>query len=447
MKAYQLFNNIFKKSNLLRIYTENVQYKAAVGNDKINHRIFKGKLMDETILISKKVFNNSYNFTTYRQKLILKGKKSNPREVSICTIRDKITLVALKEVLQELFKNEIKTSLVQTYIYDIKKTLETNKYDSFIKLDLENYYGTINHKKLFKILGKNIRKKEILTLINKSITTGTCSIGTKCKIKNTLGIPQGLPISNVLSTIYLKNFDKKHLNNKEYKYFRYVDDIFIFCNKENVKTICNSIIEELQIDYKLKVHPIENGSAKSSFGLIKDGFSYLGYVYTGKLFTIRSTTINKMENRLENLLNDYKLKKDKKFFDFVDKFNFKITGFISENEEKYGWLFFFSQLEDLTILYKLDNLVIKLFKRHDLETKNIRKFSKSFHEILYNRDKTKYIPNFSKYTTEEKKEILIKSLGGKVEKFSEDDIKYEFKKYEKSLKKEMERDLQGISYL
>lgn len=445
MKAYQLFNKIFKKNNLLRIYDENVQYKAAVGNDKINHRIFKGKLIDETTLISKKVFNNSYNFTSYRQKLILKGKKKYPREVSICTIRDKITLVALKEVLHELFKNEIKTNLVQTYISDIRKTLETNKYDSFIKLDLENYYGTIDHKKLFKILSKNIRKKEILTLINKAITTGTCSMGVKCKNKNTLGIPQGLPISNVLSTIYLKNFDKKHLENKEYKYFRYVDDILIFSKRENVNAISDSIIKELESDYKLKVHPIKEKSSKSSSDLISNGFSYLGYVYTGKYFTIRTSTINKMEKRLESLLNEYKLKKDKNFFDFVDKINFKITGFISEDQEKYGWLFFFSQLEDLRILYKLDSLVIKLFKRHNLPTENIKKFSKSFHEIIYNRDKTKYIPNFSKYSIEEKRDILIKSLGEKVKSFSEKDINYEFRKYEKNLKKEMEKDIQSIS--
>ncbi|MGB6127515.1 MAG: reverse transcriptase domain-containing protein [Psychrilyobacter sp.] len=445
MKAYQLFNSLFKKNNLLRIYDENVQYKAAVGNDKINHRIFKGKLMDEIILISKKVFNNSYNFTTYRQKLILKGKKKNPREVSICTIRDKITLVALKEVLHELFKNEIKTSLVQTYISDIRKTLETNKYDSFIKLDLENYYGTINHKKLFKILSKNIRKKEILTLINKAITTGTCSIGVKCKNKNTLGIPQGLPISNVLSTIYLKIFDKKQLENKEYKYFRYVDDILILCKRKDINKIYESIIEDLEDNYKLKVHPLKENSSKSSSGLINNGFSYLGYVYTGKLFTIRSSTINKMEKRLENLLNDYKLKKDKNFFDFIDKINFKITGFISEDQEKYGWLFFFSQLEDLTILYKLDSLVIKLFKRHNLPIENIKKFSKSFHEIIYNRDKTKYIPNFSKYTPEEKKDVLIKNLGKRAESFNVKDINYEFKKYVNAQKKETEKDIQSIS--
>lgn len=445
MKAYQLFNNIFKKSNLLRIYTENVQYKAAVGNDKINHRIFKKKLIEETALINKKVFNNSYRFTSYRQKLISKGKTKYPREVSICTIRDKITLVALKDVLHELFNDEIKTSLVQTYISDIQKTLKMNKYDSFIKLDLKNYYGTINHEKLFKILGKNIRKKEILSLINKSITTGTCSMGIKCKYKNTVGIPQGLPISNVLSTIYLKNFDKKHLENKEYKYFRYVDDILIFCKRKDINKISESIIKELEDDYKLKVHPLKENSSKSSSGLINNGFSYLGYVYTGKLFTIRSSTINKMEKRLENLLNDHKLKKDKNFFDFIDKFNLKITGFINEDQEKYGWLFFFSQLEDLTILYKLDSLVIKLFKRHNIKTENIKKFSKSFHEIIFNRDKTKYIPNFSKYTPEEKKVILIRYLGEKAESFSEKDIHYEFRKYQKSLEKESERDIQSIS--
>lgn len=154
MKAYELFKCNFKTLYLQKIYFVNVKYKSSVGNDKINHRLFEKNIDLYLNNIEKKVKNKTYKFTPYKQKLILKGKVKAPREVSMCTIRDKITLVALKELIFEVYKDEITNNLVKVYISKIQKIINEDKYNHVIKLDLKNYYGTIDHEILFKVLKK-----------------------------------------------------------------------------------------------------------------------------------------------------------------------------------------------------------------------------------------------------------------------------------------------------
>lgn len=271
-------------------------------------------------------------------------------------------------------------------------------------------------------------------------------MGIKSSKKNKRGIPQGLPISNVISSVYLKDFDRKHKQQSKYEYFRYVDDILIFCESRNSEEIKASISKELSKAYKLEVHDFNQNKDKCFSGDLKEGFSYLGYEYKEGKFTVRESTVENLEKRLEKLINDYKLKKYNSFEDFMYKFNFKVTGFINEDGEKYGWLFFFSQLEDIELLFKLDKLVEKLFKRNNIEISQRRKFSRAYHEMTYNLKNTNYVPKFKGYTLEDKRKILSSRLGKEeVKLFNDERVIHEFKKYGNFLKKDIEKDIQTFS--
>jgi len=444
MRAYESFYKRFTKNNLKKIYEENVKFKSSVGNDKVTHKVFEARLDEEIDIIYRKVINNTYKFTTYRQKLISKGKTKTPREVSMCTIRDKITLVALKEVLTDIFEKEINTDIIHTYISSIKKSLGCEFYDTAIKLDMKNFYGTINHEKLLEILGQKIRKTELITLVSKAIKAGTSPLGVRSKIENEKGIPQGLPISNILSTIYLKDFDVEHNLNLDYRYFRYVDDILILCKEKDSQLIFEKIKSSLEGEYRLDVHPLSEKSKKSSITKIKEGFDYLGYTYKDKKFTVKDGSRERVEKRIEFLINEFKHKKYTKKT-LKNRINIKITGFISEEKNKYGWLFFFSQLDDLTILYELDFFLEKVLKRNKISTKGIKKFTRTYHEILFKLDKTKYIPKFNKFTLEEKIVMLNNFFDIDYSKKTEKEIEYEFIKLQNQLKKDSERDMQNIS--
>lgn len=144
--------------------------------------------------------------------------------------------------------------------YVVNESIYTNAYshlynDIFIKLDIKNFFGSINKKRLkkeiYKDLNKYISPEDVELLINK------VTISKK-------GLPLGLKTSPILSNIYLKSFDIKLYNIlkkikcKNLIYTRYADDMIIsfqktFKYKNQIKKILN-IVDMLVEKYYLKIN-------------------------------------------------------------------------------------------------------------------------------------------------------------------------------------------------
>ena len=127
------------------------------------------------------------------------------------------------------------------------------------------------------------------------------------------------------------------------------------------------------------------------------------------------------------------------------KLNLKITGFILESH-KYGWLFFYSQITDLSLLFHLDDVVQKLIKRYKLEGKIIiKRFVRTYAEIHMALHETKYIPNLDDLKLEDKKAILSDiyqmDLTDKDERF----VEIQFHKIMKREIRDIEKDIENIS--
>ena len=97
---------------------------------------------------------DEYNFSPYLEKLISKGRNKAPRVISIPTIKDRIVLYALKEVLHELFPECVNTELVNKKIKDIFSYLGVSGETKIIRLDIKDFYGSINQKILFDKINK-----------------------------------------------------------------------------------------------------------------------------------------------------------------------------------------------------------------------------------------------------------------------------------------------------
>ncbi|PEE96966.1 hypothetical protein CON21_30800 [Bacillus thuringiensis] len=444
MAVYKDFNKYFKFENLESLYIEKISHKPSMGIDGINKKSFESNLNTYISIVNRKVFNSSYNFTPYKEKLISKGKNKHPRIISVPTLRDKLTLATIHKILSNAYSLNIKQELVQTTIAKIKKAIELDKYDYFIKLDIETFYDRIDHEILLKKLKRKVRKKELLNLIMKALKTPTINVNTqKPYIDNEKGVPQGLSISNILANVYMNDLDKELNTNNKFAYFRYVDDILILCKEED-KAYIEKKIEKKIKQLGLDVHPDKNISGC----LLTEEFTFLGYKIQNQSLRVLERNVHKLEKSIAEVFTCYKYSDFKRTNEFVWSLNIKITGGIIQ-QNKYGWLFFYSQINNLKVLYKLDWYITQLWKKfgiNKVERKYIKSFVKSFNEISFNRSKTKYIPNFDKYTIQQKKILLTDIFEIKnVDHFSEERIDRYFKKYVFNTIKKLDKDIQHIS--
>ena len=285
----------------------------------------------------------------------------------------------------------------QVIINDISNNLPN--FDSFIKLDVSSFYASIKHNVLLRKLRTKIKKPEIIDLIQNAIKTDALIYPVREKVKRQereLGIPEGLPISNSLANIYLANLDEKYGDLPGIKYYRYVDDILILLNQKDLQTVKKAIIRDLK-RLGLKTND------KNADGHISQGFEYLGYFLSSSGITVRNSSILKVEQSFEELI--IKMKKEPP--EYTEwKLNLKITGFIYGGN-KYGWMFFYSQISDISLLFRLDDLVEKLLDRYGVDPSIKRKrFVRTYHEIRQALHTTAYVPNFDKYTIDDKRRVV-----------------------------------------
>lgn len=353
----------------------------AVGIDGTSKEKFDEILDNELSLIQRKIENNTYDFSFYKQKLIVKSMNKT-REISIPTLRDKLVIKYLDFYIRDKFEEVTKNILNAQQI--IKKVKDSkNKYDSFIKVDIQNFFPSINHEILVNKLKSKIDDETILNLITKVITQSTVDVNTpfkqRIKYNNKVGVPQGLSISGLLSEIYLFDLVQKYSKKDNLEFFRYVDDVLIFCKKSDIEEITKSLKSDFE-DLKLTIHDFAINSNKSSFGNINEPFEFLGYKFEDELRSVRETSIQKMYSNISKIFTLYKNKKYSSKEEFITRLNLKITGCVIDGK-KYGWISFFSLINDYTLLFMLDKFVEKSCKNFNINYEEIKKFSRAIYEI------------------------------------------------------------------
>ncbi|MCX8074209.1 MAG: reverse transcriptase/maturase family protein [Clostridia bacterium] len=443
--------NYFDKSYIDYICEEDkLLYKNSCGVDKISSKMVllnKEKYFEE---ISTKILNNKYKFSKYKVTLISKGVNKIPRKTCTPTVKDKIVINMIKHILYDKYNDVNFNKTASSIIKEIKNIKAQGIYDSFIKLDLKEFFDNIDHNILLNKISERVEDNRILNLISDMLKTNQLYDDvSSSNNKNLLGVPQGLSISMLFSNIYLHEFDLDYENRDDIKYFRYVDDIFIMHKKDEKDKICEEIERILQRRYLLLLNNV-----KTDCGSLSNTFDYLGYKFSNNKIQVRDSSIRKFEKSIEDMFIKLSYKKDisdNEINRFVWLLNVKITGLLKDNK-RYGWLFYFSMIDDLSILKKLDWLISKFISRFKLNEKlgnrKIKKFIRAFNEINNNLKDSKYILNLNRVTKEEKLEFL-ENICGKNRITLEEMEEYEFKMlYENSIyriMKNLEKDVDKMS--
>ncbi|WP_194913980.1 reverse transcriptase domain-containing protein [Azospirillum sp. INR13] len=433
-KPYKIFLQKFREDNLRALFKEKVSQTRAIGRDGTHVSQFADRQLDELSLIARKVSDGTYKFTRYREKLISKGPFKAPRLLSIPTVRDRLTLRALCEFLAEVYPEAI-TQKPHAYVKSIQENLAKNDVDAaFLRVDVRDYYPSINIELLIKLIKKRVRKVEAISLIESALRTPTIKFSVG-------GVPQGLSISNILANIYLLEIDD--CLRKSYTYYRYVDDILIICKSTtHAQEAFNEVKWRLKHQRHLQCHELGDGS-KSCIANVIDGVDYLGFRLKKNRISVRDSSLKKMINSIISMFSKYRGKRnDQKLIWLL---NLRITGCRFQGE-KYGWMYFFLQSDDTSQLSRLDRFVARFMeKKGKSELLGRQKtFIKTYHELRYNGKMSKYIPNFDEIGINDMVDVLSQ-LSGKTKfeigKMDDNSIRSQFFSLIKKEVAVLERDV------
>lgn len=125
-------------------------------------------------------------------------------------------------------------------------------HQHIVDIDLKNFFDEVDHCLLLQLLYRKVKCPLTLRLIRKWLKA---PIKIKGKLtKRRKGVPQGSPLSPLLSNIMLHELDKE-LEKQDQKYVRYADDFSIYAkNKSAARKVGNKVYLFLKEKLKLPIN-------------------------------------------------------------------------------------------------------------------------------------------------------------------------------------------------
>ena len=300
----RLLEQILDRSNLNNAFKKVKSNKGAGGVDGMKVDDLLQYFRDSKAELIQTILDGKYRPNPVRRVEIPKEGKGKVRKLGIPTVVDRVIQQAITQVLSPIFEKQFSNNSFgfrpkRSAHGAIKKCIENanNGHRYVVDMDLEKYFDTVNQSKLIEILSRTIKDGRVISLIHKYLRAGVIE---RHSFKETeIGVPQGGPLSPLLSNIMLNELDKE-LERRGHKFVRYADDMMIFCRsmKSGIRTLAN-IIPYIENKLFLKVN-----TEKTEVASIR-GVKFLGFSFYKKKDEIKIRIHPKSVDKMRNKIKEY----------------------------------------------------------------------------------------------------------------------------------------------
>ncbi|WP_422463027.1 group II intron reverse transcriptase/maturase [Endozoicomonas sp. ALB115] len=299
-----LMVRVLDRNNLVRALKQVQRNKGAAGVD--------GMTVDELPHFLKQywpIIRQQLIEGVYRPKPVLRVEIPKPdgrkRKLGIPTVLDRLIQQAIAQIMQEEWDGKFHNNSygfrphrnAHQAICHVQSVIR-NGYNWVVDCDLEAFFDHVNHDLLMTQLKAHHKDATLLRLINRYLKAGVCINGIKqASLK---GVPQGGPLSPVLSNIVLNNLDWE-LEKRNLKFARYADDcVALVSSKAAGERVMKSLQRFVGESLRLTVN-----TQKSAVGRPWER-SFLGFTFSrrelkvkvsDKALTKLKTTVKQLSRR------------------------------------------------------------------------------------------------------------------------------------------------------
>jgi RNA-directed DNA polymerase len=268
---------MLEKGNLNRAYQKVLSNKGAGGVDGLQVSDLKAYLCQNGAALTSAIRSGSYQPQPIKGITIPKSN-GKTRLLGVPTVADRVVQQALFQVLEPLFEPDFRP-----YSYGFRPKCNAHQavkqaqeyinegYHYVVDIDLKSFFDEVDHGILLELIYKKVKCSQTMQLLRRMIRAPIQIEGKLHKRRK--GVPQGSPLSPLLSNILLHELDNE-LEKRGLRYVRYADDFSIYVrSKKAARRAGNNIYQFLRDCLRLPINREKSGIRRPL------NFELLGYAF------------------------------------------------------------------------------------------------------------------------------------------------------------------------
>lgn len=254
-------------SNLREAFDSVASNKGAPGPDRQGIDEVRKRLDEIVPAIATALGEGTYQPGDIRRVWIPKAS-GGQRGLGIPNVVDRMVQQAVKMVVEPLYEPTFHPSShgfrpersCHTAILEAKGYLEEG-YEWVVDLDLESFFDRVPHQRLMSRLALRVEDKSLLHLIGKMLKAKVV-MPDGVRVSTDEGVPQGGPLSPLLSNIVLDELDRE-LARRGHRFVRYADDSNIYVRSERAgQRVMTSVVQFIETRMRLTVNQAKSAVAR-----------------------------------------------------------------------------------------------------------------------------------------------------------------------------------------